>query len=94
MQTSLSEVVRTLAALDSELTIYAVPPWTCDATALVHREPDDGAVPDEAKVLGAVYFLEVAIALEVLSEWRPFPDRAPTDQERCERVIRYAINDA
>jgi len=43
---------------------------------------------------GRTYFLEVAVAKEVLSGWRSNLDHAPNLEETIERLIYYARYDA
>jgi hypothetical protein len=90
----LLDIVRLLPSLDSDLTIYAVKPWTCESTAVVAPEPDDGGVPSEAQRNGAVYFIEVFIATEFLEGWLESEGRKASAREQCERLIQYAVNDA
>jgi hypothetical protein len=61
---------------------------------VVARELDEGGPPPEAAGRGAIYFLEVSIAMEVLEDWQAEQRRPTSDRERCERVTYYAINDA
>ncbi len=69
-------------------------PWTADSQAIVAREPDNKGKPQEAQKLGLRYFLEVFIARDFLEGWAEHLDSRPTVQEKVERVIQYAINDA
>jgi hypothetical protein len=46
--TQLSDVVKRLASLDQEATIYAAEPWTSESAAVVAAEPESGAVPEPA----------------------------------------------
>jgi hypothetical protein len=90
----LGEIVKRLASLDQEATIYAAEPWTAKSAAIVAREPESGEVPEPAVREGGKYFLEVFVASELLAGWESTLDRMPTDEERCEWLIRYAIDDA
>jgi hypothetical protein len=92
--TQLGDVVKRLASLDQEATIYAAEPWTSESAAVVAAEPESGAVPEPAGREGLKYFLEVFLACEFLDGWESTLGRAPSDEERCERLIRYAIDDA
>jgi hypothetical protein len=87
-------VVAVLETYDADLTVYAVEPWTCDAVAVVAREPGQGGVPAEAAAVSARYFIEVFIAREFLEGWCDAAGRATTARERCERLITYAVTDA
>ena len=89
---TLKDIVASLDRLDGDSTIYAAQPWTADSAALVRREPDSGD-PADAAQQRMDYFLEVAIAQEVMHEWvATRPDAGLL--ARCERLIAYAINDA
>lgn len=90
----LSEVVRRLASWDQESTIYLAEPWTSESAAIIVTEPVSGEVPEPAAQEGLKYFLEVFLAREFLEGWESTLGRTPTDEERCERLIRYAIEDA
>lgn len=90
----LVEIVAGLASYDAELTIYAIRPWTCDSTALVAREPGLGGLPPEAESCGAVYFIEVLLAKELVDDWTSAEARVTSVRERCERLIEYAEDDA
>ncbi|HXC36679.1 MAG TPA: hypothetical protein VNV43_12440 [Candidatus Acidoferrales bacterium] len=90
----LIEVIRDLDALDDESTIYAAKPWTEDSEVIVAHEPESGGVPAEVERLSLEYFLEVLIAREFLEGWLGNLDAQPTLQQKCARVIKYAITDA
>jgi hypothetical protein len=90
----LIEAIGNLDTLDNESTIYAAKPWTEDSNVIVAREPESGGVPPEAERLGLKYFLEVFVAREFLEGWPGNLDAQPTLQEKCARVIKYAITDA
>ena len=62
--------------------------------ALVDIEPELGGIPESASQYSLKYFLEVFIAKEFLVDWVSTFDGVPTDQERVERVVHYAIYDA
>lgn len=91
---TLQAIVANLSSYDDDLTIYAVRPWHCRANAVVALEPDDGAVPDTAAACGAVYFLEVSVAKDFLNGWSANQQREVSPEEQCERLIRYAVDDA
>jgi hypothetical protein len=48
----------------------------------------------EAEKLGMAYFLDVFIAREFLEDWIGNLNAEPTLQEKCARLIQYAMNDA
>ena len=91
---TLIEAIQNLEPLDNESTIYAAQPWTESSAALVAPEPASGGRPAEAEKLGLEYFLEVFLAREVLEGWMTNLDAQPTLQEKCARLIQYAITDA
>jgi hypothetical protein len=85
---TLLEIVSALDELDDEATILARKPWTPASVAtVVNDAPDDVA---EMTRDGMVYFLEVSLVRELRSDW----DAADGGDGFCERLIRYAINDA
>ena len=75
----------------SEDVIYAREPWAFDSDAMITPAPDDNNVPEAAARLEMMYFLEVNIAKEALG-W--VANELPSIEEKCQRVIRYAIMDA
>jgi hypothetical protein len=90
---TLRGVVRNLATLDPDDTIYVTKPWSANSTAVVALEPEDGSLPVGAQKQGAVYFLEVFIAKEVLDGFSAYLGRSPSEEEEMERVIEYAVYD-
>lgn len=91
---TLDEIVRRLDEFDPESTIFAATPWTSSSGAVLSMQPDPRQIPDEAKLLGLRYFMEVFVAQDFLADWESLLISKPTDQERCDRLISYAINDA
>lgn len=91
---TLLKITQALEVFSDEGTIYAATPWREDSKALVLDEPELGEVPSEAEKLGLTYFLEVSIARDFLEEWATSLDGSPMPQEKCFRLIQYAINDA
>lgn len=91
---TLADILSSLDSFDPEGTIYATEPWTRDSAAIVAREPETGALPDEAEALGMKYFLEVFVARDFVADWKSALRREPTPQQTCDRLIRYAIHDA
>jgi hypothetical protein len=91
---TLLEVISALDTFDEGDTIYCQEPWTRDALALVAPEPEAGGLPNEASRFGLKYFLEVAVAKEVISGWVGNTDVSPSPEQICDRVIRYAKFDA
>jgi hypothetical protein len=91
---TLTEIIRDLESLDNEGTICAVKPWTENSKAIVVVEPEARRLPTEAANLGMEYFLDVFVAREFLEGWTANLDTQPTLQEKCARLIQYAISDA
>jgi len=90
----LGDVLSRLASLDQDATIYAAEPWMYESPAVVATEPDSGGIPEEAASRGFKYFLEVSLAGDFLEGWEATLVETPNTQERCDRIIRYAIDDA
>lgn len=87
------DVIRDLDRFDPAHTIYAREPWGPEAEAMVVEEPEEGD-PEEPLRLGFKYFLEIYTAKEGLEGWEKNIKRVPTLDEKCARVIYYAIYDA
>jgi hypothetical protein len=90
----LHDVISRIDELDEDDTIFLRPPWTEDSPAMVAFESDDGGLPAEAEEHGLGYFVEVAIAREILEDWEATRPTPPTVSERCARLIQYAVTDA
>lgn len=91
---SLLKIVQELDLLDKEGTIYATEPWAINSQAVVLREPESGILPPEFEQIGLKYFIEVFIANDFLKQWEQQLKTAPTLEQKCLRLIHYAINDA
>jgi hypothetical protein len=87
---TLRELVEQLQTLDDDATIFVRRDWTPESPANIFALTDEGRVPEAPKQLGLSYFLEVSIAREVDSG---MPEEATVD-ERCARLIQYAMYDA
>lgn len=90
---ALLDALAKIDEFDEEATIYAAKPWSPTSATVIAVEGEETA--NKAIHDGLAYLLEVSIArdvIEVWSEWRG--GRVPSDDERCEAVIHYAINDA
>jgi hypothetical protein len=92
--TPLIDIVTRLQSLDPDATIYVAEPWRCESSAMVDVEPASGGLPEAVCRRGLKYFLEVFVARDFLADWQSTLDKPPTDQERCDRLIRYAVDDA
>ena len=91
---TLLEVIEGLDCLPEEATIYARQPWSCESIAIVDNEEEEGGAPESARPMHLKYFIEVAIAREFLEDWENSVDHSTTSVQRCERIIRYAEDDA
>lgn len=91
---TLLEITEKLDEMDREQTIYAAEPWSPYSAAVVAEEPQRGGVPTVASERGMSYFLEVFIARDFLDDWQAASRKKFSTQERCQRLIDYAINDA
>jgi len=90
----LIELVRNLDTLDRRNTIYASRPWSDTSEAIVAYEPEAGGMPLEAERLNLKYFLEVFIARNFIEDYTANCDTQPTLQQKCARLIAYAVSDA
>lgn len=91
---TLHEVINRIDEFDASCTIYAAHPWTHDSVAIVDYEPDEGGIPEAAVRMNLNYFLEISIAGDFIEDWKGSLGNVPTDREICQRVIKYAVNDA
>jgi hypothetical protein len=91
---TLHDMISRIDELDEDDTIFLRPPWTEDSAAMVGFESDDGGLPVEVEEHGLGYFVEVAIARDVLEDWEATCSTPPTVSERCARLIQYAVTDA
>jgi len=95
---TIADVLRDLDAVDEMSTIYAAEPWTAGSQVLIEPEPPEevDSVPMVVQHLGLkyTYFLEVFVAREFLDGWIGNLATEPTLEDKCERLIRYAITDA
>jgi hypothetical protein len=95
---TLCQAIERLAKLDIDGTIYVEgtpETWAPESDVGVgveDAEAEAETLPPEAE--GRTYFLEVAIAKEVLSGWASNLDYVPTLEESVERIIYYARYDA
>lgn len=90
----LLDVIRDLETFENEGIICARKPWTENSEAIVVIEPQARRLPAEAEKLGMDYFLDVFIARDFLEDWKANLDIEPTLQQKCARLIKYAITDA
>lgn len=94
-QMTLLDLIKNLANLDPDLTIYAKKPWQPSSEAVATLpDPDENPVPPELEAQDFRYFLEVSVATEFAKGWRSTKLLPPSSKALCERLIQYAINDA
>lgn len=91
---TLLDVVRDLNKFDQESTIYAMEPWTVDSKVMLIREDESETALRELKKQGFKYFLEVFLAHDFIEDWEIGLLKPPTLQEKCLRLIQYAVKDA
>jgi hypothetical protein len=88
------KLVRDLDFLEGTSTMYAAEPWTANSRAILARDPETGELPFEAQQLGLKRVLEVSAARAFLRGWTKSRGREPTLEEKCARLIEFAITDA
>jgi hypothetical protein len=80
---------------DDDSTIYAVKPWGCGAEAIVINPAPDATDDIERSGIVYSYFLEAFIARDFLEDFAGLGEgNEASERVKCERLIRYAINDA
>lgn len=89
--TTLLDMARNLLALDSELTIYAVEPWTPASAAMLAEQEDDQGRSAAAAREGMRYFIEVFIAQDFLEQW--IKEQKPSVDEICKNLIHCALDE-
>lgn len=90
----LFEIFANIHHYDRELTIFALKPWTKDSDAMLCQDPDGIGDPPEVLGTGMVYFLEVDITQDLLTDWIEFLGAEPPIDVQFDRIVYYAINDA
>ena len=88
----LIDIIASFDEIDPEDVIFAKPEWSCDTESAIFRLTDDYRVPEEALRSGFRYLLDVDVARQVMVEFKDRPDA--TLEEKCNRIIQYAIYDA
>lgn len=90
--TKLIELIANVDQMDDEDVIFAKRDWQPGSEARVFKLTEDYRVPDEAKEFGFEYFLEIDVVRQVLEEFHGRADASL--EEKCRRVIYYAVYDA
>jgi hypothetical protein len=73
-------------------TIYVIEPWTGNAEAIISSEAPDATDPIVQSGRRYAYFLEGFIARDFLDALGASADEV--SEEACDRLIRYAVDDA
>lgn len=81
----LYEIIKNIDSYNIEDTIYAEEPWNLYSSSLVINEDEQGAQMNSSKK----YFLEVFLVKELLEDL----SSELSLEEKCNRIIYYAIND-
>ena len=89
---TLLDIIERIDQLNDEDVVFVRPEWSPESEAALFELTGDLEVPAEPKQLGLKYFLEVAVAREVLDGFASRPDA--TTREKAERLIHYATYDA
>lgn len=74
-------------------TIYAVEPWSAATEAVLLDPAPDTTEPIVRSGRTFIYLLEGFIARDFLDDFG-IPDGEPPNEEVCDRLIAYAVNDA
>jgi hypothetical protein len=86
---TLEDAVTQLEQFDEELMICARQPWTRSSEVVLVPSPE-GRIPQAVTDAGYAYFLEVAVAREVLEVFK----RTRSIGEKIDCLLYYAENDA
>lgn len=85
----LRQIIQDLQHVDGSLTICAATPWSADSDAELC--PASTVLKD----CSLPYFLEVAVAKDVLLAWSfSRGGQMPSIEEQCRAIIYFAENDA
>jgi hypothetical protein len=88
---NLGGVLDQIDGLGDDEVIFAMRPWHMGCEATIDRLDAESRTPAHIAQQGFTYFLEVAVAREVLEV---FVQRAVSDEKKRELVLFYAENDA
>ena len=81
-------IERTSEWTGDDKTLYVARPWSCEADAIIVSPAPDTTEPLEQAGRRYDYFLETFIVQDVLD------GLGGSDEQRCQRRIGYAENDA
>ena len=80
---------------DDDGTIYAAKPWECSADAIIVSPAPDTIEDIERLGKTYSYFLESFIARDFLEDYAASAEgKEASEREKCQRVIKYAVDDA
>lgn len=92
----LSELLQSAAGWpDVDATIFVAQPWSCEADAIIIAPAPDSTEPVQQDGARYSYFLETLIARDVIQDYAASDEGAfAKERGKCERLIRYAEDDA
>ena len=80
---------------DDDATIYVARPWSPSAQAVLLKPAPDTTTSIEQNGRRFDYFLEAFIVRDFLDDLAASPDASGASEiQRCERLVRYAEQDA
>jgi len=88
---NLEEIVSLIYTLDDEHVICARPPWEAASPAQVVALDTGRQIPQAVTDAGFQYFLQVAVARDVLDV---FAHRPVTPAAKFKALVHYAVHDA
>lgn len=91
----LIELLKQSDQWQDDATIYVARPWSSNAQAVLLRPSPDTTASVEQNGRRFDYFLEAFIARDFLDDFAASPDGSRVSEiQRCERLVRYAEEDA
>jgi hypothetical protein len=88
---TLAEALAQVEQLERDAVIFAKKPWSHASEALIGKLGARGRVPDDVRMAGYEYFLDIPVAIEGLGV---FGARTPTLDEKIRLLLYYGENDA
>lgn len=88
---TLGSILDSIEQLNADDVVFAEKPWRLDSRAEIGQLDQGFRVPRSIRAAGLDYFLEVALAKEVLEVFGATP---PAARERIDLLMFYAENDA
>lgn len=92
----LIELLEQVGDWNDEITkIYVAKPWSCDALAVLVSPSPDTTEPLMRNGQTYDYFMETFLARDFLDDFAASLDGGTaTNEQRCQRLVHYAVNDA